>query len=155
MGKNNIELYNSIIMSPRNWIKNFLPNKYEIFEDLRKTYVEGFISKFNKINISRKTYSTYKLFKNDLSYNEKIYILQRIGLLETIIMLSNTFQTGNYIIINKQDEFEINLNFDKFITKAKATIIEVIWNDNKNNNIPMLNNILSSTLPKELDKNFF
>lgn len=146
------DLYNSIIMSPRNWIKNCLPEMNETFERLRKPYVEEFISRFNKKRIIRKSYSTYKLFNNTLSYNEKVYILQRIGLIKTILMISNEFSNGNYIKINEKEG--ICLNFDKFLIKAKATIIELIWNDNKSNDILVLRNIMEK-ISYEMDENFY
>lgn len=146
------DLYNSIIMSPRNWIKNCLPENNEIFERLRETYVEEFISRFNKKRIIKKSYSTYKLFDNTLSYNEKVYILQRIGLIKTILMISNEFCNGNYIKINEKEG--LCLNFNKFLIKAKATIIELIWNDNKSNDIPVLKDIMEK-ISYEMDENFY
>lgn len=148
------DLYNSIIMSPRNWIKNCLPEMNEIFEELREPYVEEFISRFNKKRIIRKSYSTYKLFDNTLSYNEKVYILQRIGLIKTILMISNEFGNGNYININEQEG--LCLNFDKFLIKAKATIIELIWNDNNNNNIiiPILKEIMKK-ISSNINEDFY
>ena len=146
------DLYNSIIMSPRNWIKNCLPEKNEIFEELRKPYVEEFFSRFNKKRIIRKSYSTYKLFDKTLSYNEKVYILQRIGLIKTMLMISNEFGNGNYININEKEE--VCLNLDKFLIKAKATIIELLWNDNKSNDIPFLKEIMKK-ISCEMDENFY
>lgn len=150
--KRKSDLYNSIIMSPRNWIKNCLPNKNEIFEELRKPYVEGFLSRFNQKTIITKSYSTFKLFDSSLSYNDKVYILQRIGLIKTILMISNEFGNGNYVKINEKED--LCLNFDKFLIKVKATIIELIWNDNTNNNIPILKDIMEK-ISYEMDENFY
>lgn len=38
--------------------------------------------------------------------------------------------------------------------KIKAVIIEMLWNDNKNNNLPFLNNILMN-MPKEVNDSFY
>ncbi len=150
--KTKFELYNGIVMSPRNWIKNLLPELYEYSEDLRKIYVEQFKLRFNEIKIEEKSYSTYKIFDKSMSYDEKIYILQRIGLLKTIMLISNKFGNGNYITLNEQEN--ITLSFDKFLIKAKATIIELIWNDSKNNIIPFLKNILDK-LTNKIDTDFY
>ena len=50
-----------------------------MFEEIRKPYVDEFVKKFNKKNITFKSYSSKKLFDNKLSKDEKIYIMQRIG----------------------------------------------------------------------------
>lgn len=143
----NSEIYNGIVMSPRNWIKNFFPDIVDNFEKLRKPYIDEFLSKFEKIQIDQKSYSTYKLFDGSLSYDEKVYILQRIGLLKTIMLITDRIRIGNYISVNQNDK--VLFSFDKFLTKVKATIIELMWNDRKNNNIPFLENILEK-LPKEI-----
>lgn len=147
---NDSRIYNSIIMSPRNWIKNHLPNLENELETVRKRVVDELLVRFKKLKVKRKSYSTYKLFNTSMIYNEKIYILQRIGLLKTIMMISNIIEKGTYISVNG----ELLLSFDKFMMKVKATIIEIIWNDKKCNNIPFLNNILEN-LPKEIPDNFY
>ena len=71
-------------------------------------------------------------------------------------MISNEFGNGNYININEEEG--LYLNFDKFLIKAKATIIELIWNDNNNNNniiiIPVLKDIMEK-ISYEMDENFY
>lgn len=146
------DLCNSIIMSTRKWIKNCLSENNELFEELRRPYVEEFISRFNKNKIIKRTYSTYKLFDKGLSHNEKIYILQRIGLIKTIIMISNVMGKGNYIIIDGKER--VCLNFDRFLIKAKATIIELLWNDNNKNEIPFLKEIMKK-LEDKMDEKFY
>lgn len=150
---NDKETYNSIILSPRRWIKNQLPEELNnLFEETRKIFVEDYIKRFNKIKIVSKSYSTKRLFTVDLSYNEKVYILQRIGLIKTIKLISDICKSNKPIV--KKDSNDFYLDFDIFLTKVKATLIEIIWNDNKNNDIPFLKNALNN-LPKELDTNFF
>lgn len=144
------KVYNSIIMSPRNWIKNYLPDLGNELEILRKPIVDELFKRFERVKVTRKSYSTYKLFNKSMTYNERVYILQRIGLLKTIMMISNIIEKGTYISIDGK----LILSFDKFIMKVKATIIETIWNDKKCNNIPFLNNILEN-LPKEIPDNFY
>lgn len=150
---NNYEMYNGIICSPRRWIKNQLTEEINNgFEKLRKEIVEQIIKKFSEIKIIPKSYSTKRLFNTGLSYNEKVYILQRIGLIKTIKLIYEIFGKENFSI--EKDDTGFYIDFNVFFIKVKATLIEMIWNDNKNNDIPFLREILSE-LPKELDESFF
>ncbi|HIT11994.1 MAG TPA: hypothetical protein IAB58_04310 [Candidatus Pelethosoma merdigallinarum] len=150
--KENFELYNGIILSPRRWIKNFHPQLNEFFEELRKPYVDEFIKRFDKKETTYKSYSSKKIFNNDLSNDEKIYILQRIGLLKTTMFFSKLFNKNNFITIS--EEKNIKVSFDSFLLKVKAALIEMLWNDKKQNNIPFLNLILEN-YPKEICEEFF
>lgn len=150
--KEGTDLYNGIIMSPRRWIKNMHPQLNDMFEEARKTYVNEFIGKFNKKEVNYKSYSSYKLFNNNLSSDEKIYIMQRIGLLKTTMYFSRIFGTGNYILLN--EEKNIIASFDRFLMKVKAELIELLWNDKSQNNLPFLDKILDN-YPKEIRSEFF
>lgn len=149
---NNYDIYNQIILSPRRWIKNQFPQYNDWFESIRKVYIDEFIKRFNKIKIIQKSYSTNKLFNKNLSDDEKVYILYRIGLLKTIKLISEIFGTGNFVGEKFNNNFY--LDFDIFLIKVKATLIQMLWNDSQQNNLPFLNKILNN-LPKELDDNFF
>ena len=150
---NNFEIYNGIIVSPRKWIKNQLSKELnDSIEELRNYFIEEFIERFRKIKIVPKSYSTKKLFSIDLSYNEKVYILQRIGLIKTIKLIDDILGNDKFAI--KTDDNDICLDFNVFFIKIKATLIEMIWNDSKSNNIPFLEEMLNN-LPSELDTQFF
>ena len=150
--KENFDLYNGIILSPRRWIKNLYPHLNDTFEEMRKHYIKKFVKRFNQKAIKCKSYSTTRLFNNDLSNNEKIYIMSRIGLLKTTMFFSNIFGDSNFMIINDN----IKIDFYNFLLKAKATIIDLLWNDRKNNenSLPFLNKVLNN-YPKEICSNFF
>ena len=150
--KENYDLYNGIILSPRRWIKNFHPQLNDMFEEIRKPYVDEFVKKFNKKIITFKSYSSKKLFDNKLSKDEKIYIMQRIGLLKTTMYFSKIFGNGNFITIN--GESNIKVSFDNFLIKVKAELIELLWNDKCQNNIPFLDKIIED-YPKEISEEFF
>lgn len=150
--KENFDFYNGIILSPRRWIKNFYPQLNDIFEEIRIPYINEFVNRFNELEITYKSYSTKKLFDNNLSNDEKTYILQRIGLLKTTMFLSKVFGNKNFIYINEQEN--IKIDFNNFLLKVKATLIEILWNDKSNNNIPFLNQILEN-YPKEICNSFF
>jgi len=150
--KENFDLYNGIVLSPRRWIKNFHPQLNNIFEELRKPCIEEFINRLKSKEITQKTYSTKKLFDNNLSNDEKTYILQRIGLLKTTMLISETFKNNYFADINKQEN--VKVDFDSFILKVKATLIEILWNDRIKNNIPFLNKVLEN-YPREICEEFF
>lgn len=149
------DLFGGIVLSPRKWIKNSYPQFSPFFEDIRETYVNYFIKRFDSINMSYKSYSTHRLFqKSNITSNEKTYILQRLGLLKTIIMISNTFGNGNFISNSEDNKFKIS--FDNYLLKVKATIIEMIWNDYKQNKekLPILSKIVDN-YPKDICSDFF
>lgn len=151
---NKSEIYNGIILSARRWIKNQFPeNISDSFEILRTEYVEEFIDRIKEITVISKPYSANKLFiDKSLTDNDKIYILQRIGLIKTIDLISSIFKETKNKVKKNEDGFFINS--DIFFIKVKATIIEIIWNDSMNDKLEFLNNILNN-LPSEIDSNFF
>lgn len=100
-----------------------------------------------------KSYVSNNLFDNSLSKNEKIYIMQRIGLLKTTMYFSKIFGNGNFITI-KNEEKNIKISFDVFLTKVKAELIELLWNDNCQNSIPFLEKIIEN-YPNEIPNVFF
>ena len=153
--KEKFELFSGIVLSPRRWIKNCYPQFFDYFEEIRKPYVDEFIKRFNNINIKYKIYSTHRLFhESKITNNEKTYVLQRIGLLKTIYLISNTFGNGNFIGNIKDEGFSIN--FDNYLLKIKSTIIEMIWNDYNQNKVKLsfLKGILDN-YPKEINDEFF
>lgn len=150
---NEHEIYNGIILSPRRWIKNNLPKEVNnLFEEKRDEIVNHFINELKDKTIIPRSYCTKALLDKNLSYNEKIYILQRIGKIKTIDFIANTLKTDKCKI--EKDENGFYLNYNYFMIKVKAALIETIWNDNKCNKIPFLKEILNN-IPEELDEDFF
>lgn len=150
--KDDFDLYNGIVLSPRRWIKNFYPQLNDMFEEIRKPYVDEFVRRFSEINVTFKSYSSNKLFDNSLSKDEKIYIMQRMGLLKTTMYFSKIF--GNENFINTNEAKNIKISFDAFLIKVKAELIELLWNDNCQNNIPFLKKIIEN-YPCEIINAFF
>jgi hypothetical protein len=138
--KSNLKsLYNSIIMSSRKWIINLMPKKFsDIVETSRKCYIDEYKKRISNIYISQRSYSTYKLFNNKLSENEKSYILQRIGLLKTTIFISKIIGKDNIISSDIKNDKHIIFDSNRFVNKIKASIIEMIWNDKKGNKLKFL-----------------
>lgn len=150
--KDDFDLYNGIVLSPRRWIKNFYPQLNDMFEEIRKPYVDEFVRRFSEKNVIFKSYSSNRLFDNSLSKDEKIYIMQRIGLLKTTMYFSKIF--GNENFINTNEAKNIKISFDAFLIKVKAELIELLWNDNCQNNIPFLKKIIEN-YPGEITNAFF
>lgn len=142
------ELYNGMVLSPRNWIKNMFPNLEIEFEEVRKPFIDMFLKKFKTVNIKKNIYSSYKLLDRNLDDNSKIYILQRIGLLKTVMFISDMFFDKTYIASNET----IEINFNKLLRKSKATIIEILGKEREK--VPVLKKIIDSN-PYELNESFF
>lgn len=135
--KDNLDLFNGIVLSPRNWVKNMFPELEYEYNSVRRYYVDYFRSSFSRINIECKTYSSYKLLNSDIDDSSKIYILQRIGLLKVVMFISEMF--FNSFNIKTTNGFDVS--FDKFIRKSKATLIVMLGADKEK--IPILKQILS------------
>lgn len=146
------DFYNGMILSARNWIKNYIPLIYEKTEKERENVVEKFMDIFNNIHITQKSYATFKLFKNDLNKNEKIYIMQRIGLLKTIFLLSNLFP----IRIDDISSENSDLNISRFLIKIKSSLIELLWKDRNQifDKCPLICKIIGN-YPKTISDDFF
>ena len=94
-----------------------------------KDIIDKNLEYINKVNIKRKSYSSFKLFSNsEINNNDKLYILQRYGLIKNGLFVEKILKENIWFDIG-------NLHFDSkvFMTKLKAIIIEMIWNDQKNN----------------------
>lgn len=78
--------------------------------------------------------------------------MQRIGLLKTTMYFFELFGNGNFITINEGKN--IKVSFDSFLIKVKAELIELLWNDKCNNDIPFLDKIIDN-YPKEINSEFF
>lgn len=149
----NFDLCNGIVLSPRRWIKNFCPKQNDMYERIRIPYVDNLVNKFSDSKIVYNSYSTKRLFNDSLSDNEKIYIMQRIGLLKTTMYFANIFGKG----CKATDCYNNDIvNFDRFILKVKASLIEMLWNDKCNNNerVPFLKKVLDD-YPKQIPEIFF
>lgn len=146
--------FNGIVLSPRKWIKNSFPQYNAYFEQMRKKYVDYYVSKFKKIEMKfeEKSYSSYKLLNNSLTADEKVYIIYRLGILKSVKFISDFFEEIAYSLVNIEEQQIID--FQRFILKIKATIIEMLWNDKNQNEIPFLNNALNN-LKSKIDSKFF
>ena len=124
----NFELFNGCFNTPYRWIEheilNFIPN---IWEGLLERS-EELIKKVNSSKCKYKIYSTYKMFsKGFRSNHEKLYILQRYGLIKSVLYIDKIF-CDNYKNLDK-------LRYFDFIRKVKAVVLEMIWNDSRKCNL--------------------
>lgn len=145
------ELIDGIVATPLRWIEILMPDIYDIIKEKLKDISNMYVERISKTNINRKSYSTYKLFsKSKINKEEKLYILQRYGLVKTILFIDN--------IIKEKISFDIGIfhfDFQRFIAKAKAIIIEMFWNDKKSNSsINLLEEVFKQN-EKNIDKKFY
>lgn len=125
--KENFELYDGLVATPSRWLEILMPDIYSVVLEQTKELSKHIIDKISKAKINKKSYSSYKLFKRvNINNNEKIYILHRYGLIKTTMFIDNIIKDNISFDIG-----ELHFDFKTFITKAKAIIIEMIWNDKK------------------------
>lgn len=145
----NQDLLNGIVRTPEKWMEYLLPELYPIILKELEPISKQITEQITKLKIEKKSYSTYKLFsKSPLSLDDKYYILQRLGLLQTLRLIDSLFCQLSTVYIG-----ELIFDFEIFITKCKAVVLEMIWNDkNQNKNISILNEVFSknkTTIPDE------
>lgn len=147
--KEYFELLDGMVATPFRWIEILLPGLLEKAEKILEDLINKYLNNIDKFKLEKKPYASSKLFNNtNINDNEKVYILQRYGLVKTTLLLNKLIKES--IVFNIGD---LEINSKHFFTKIKAIIIELFWNDNKKhlsilNNIFELNNI-------EIDKNFY
>lgn len=139
--KENFELYDGLVATPSRWLEILMPDIYvKILEEM-KELSKCFINKITESKINKKSYSSYKLFKKgNINNNEKLYILHRYGLIKTTMFIDNIIKDNISFNIGK-----LHFDFKKFIMKAKAIIIEMIWNDKK---VSISNSIIDKIFEK-------
>ncbi|MCI9110686.1 MAG: hypothetical protein HFH47_02595 [Bacilli bacterium] len=147
--KERFELIDGIVASPIRWVEILMPEIYEEFIANQNNLTKMHWDKINVLNINKKSYSSYKLFKNSkITSNEKIYILQRLGLVNNTLLIND--------ILNEKITFNIGpfeFNSENFFIKTKAIIIEIFWNDKRENNSVLRK--LFSLNEKTIDKQFY
>lgn len=144
------ELLDGEIATPQRWLEILIPGTYEIIRESLEKYILKVSKDIENMNIQKKEYSVFKLFENSkISDDEKLYIIQRIGLLKNVLFVEYIFKANNLLI----DIEELDFGFLRFITKCKAVIIEMFWNDKKSNkNLNILSEIFeknSKQIPSE------
>ncbi len=147
------DLLNGIVSTPNAWLNHFIPDIYNALITQIKTLAKGYANKISQLNILKKSYSSKKLFnKSSLSTDDKLYILQRYGLISMINFLDCLFNENIYITIGDND-----LIFDSklFFAKCKAIVLEMLWNDKKQNkSITIINEVFLKN-DKLIPKKFF
>ena len=139
--KENFELYDGLVATPSRWLEILMPDIYvKILEEM-KALSKCFINKITESKINKRSYSSYKLFKKgNITNNEKLYILHRYGLIKTTMFIDNIIKDNISFNIGK-----LHFDFKNFIMKAKAIIIEMIWNDKK---VSISNSIIDKIFEK-------
>lgn len=132
--KEKFELYDSLIATPYRWLQILIPDILNKVLEMMEELTHKYIAKLSKMNIDKKSYSTYRLFKKKkITDSEKVYILERYGLVKTTMFIDE--------ILEDKISFDVGkLHFDStiFMRKIKAIIMEMMWNDkqtDENNSI--------------------
>ena len=136
----NFNLLDGTVSTPNVWMEKLMPEIYDQMIELLKDLSKKYINQISNSEIKKRSYSTFKLFaRTKIDAENKLYILQRYGLVKTMMFIND--------LIN--EEIKINIHeavFDSklFIIKCKATLLELFWNDKKSNpNLSVLNEIFS------------
>ena len=149
--KEKFELYDGLVATPSRWLEILMPEIYGVVLEQMKKLSKQFVDKISKAKINKKSYSSYKLFKKgNINNNEKLYILYRYGLIKTTMFIDDIIKDNISFNIG-----ELYFDFKTFITKAKAIIIEMIWNDKK---VSKSNSIIDKILKKnerDINDNFY
>ena len=128
------ELIDGCAATPLRWVELQSGDSYSKFKEIIDLGIQEQIIKLSKNDFSRKSYCSAELFvSNDLPINEKCYILQRYGLIKSTLFINEIFEDSTICKVG------INLlDINKFLIKATATVIELIWYDIKHTNISIL-----------------
>lgn len=125
-------LLEGIVSTPNAWMELLMPDIYPLLIETLSNITKKYVSTISELKIDSKSYSSNKLFCNsNLGIDDKLYILQRYGLIKTIHYIDSLFYENISIPF---DCNSLNLDFKAFLTKCKATILEIFWNDKKQNN---------------------
>lgn len=123
------KLLECVISTPNAWMERLMPDLYETMLEMLKEQTKIHINRVSNCSIDKKSYSSYKLFsKATLSSDDKLYILQRYGLVQLIKFVDALFDENVSFSCN-------NLKFEseRFIVKCKASLLEMFYTDSKNN----------------------
>lgn len=143
---NNYDKYCHVILSPVNWIKNLNLKECKKLEPLRSMLIYQFVKLLNQYKFSYRSYSLRRLFNNILSKRDKIYIMQRIGLIKTVMLFSDIFASG----LQYSDDV---INSSEFLLKVKSSVICELG-DIDSKKIPFLQKVFKN-LPKEIPDEFY
>ena len=140
---------NAIIKTPLSWTKRFLGDYTEEIYNKIDELSDQNVKEIEKYNLKSYSYSSYKLFKNNITNDEKIYIIQRYGLVKSIIWFERIFKEKMKIEVG-----ELKFDFEKFFTKIKSIVIETIGNDRNNCDYEIINKLISIN-NDSIDNDFF
>lgn len=140
---------NNIVNTPLTWTKRFLGEHYEDLFNTLDSLSDEYVKRLEKFSFNIYSYPSCKLFNDTISVDEKIYIMQRYGLVKTIMWLQNVFQEKISLEIG-----DIEFDFERFLLKITAVVIEIIGNDRNNCDYSIIKE-LQRINSKTIDDNFF
>ncbi len=146
------KLLECVIATPNAWIDKLMPNEYGTMIQLMQEPMKMHIDRINNFTIEKKQYSSYKLFsKSIISNDDKLYILQRYGIIQIVLFIDSIFKEDISLHFR-----QVNIESKKFITKCKAILICMFYEDKiKNKSIKVLDEIFElnkKSIPNEFYK---
>lgn len=143
------ELLDGIVATPFRWIEILLPGLFEEIHKILVDLINKYLNNIDEFKLEKKPYASSKLFSDvNINNNEKIYILQRYGLVKNIILLDRLIEENIAFDIG-----DMEINSKHFFIKIKAITIELFWNDNKRH-LSILDKIFKLN-NNEIDKKFY
>ena len=123
------KLLECVIATPNAWVNRLIPNEYKTMIQLMQKPMKIHMERITNFKVEKKQYSSYKLFsKSRISKDDKLYILQRYGIIQILLFIDTIFKED--ISLHFQ---QVHIESKKFITKCKAILICMLYEDNKNN----------------------
>lgn len=146
------EFLDGVVSTLRGWIERLMPDISEVTDRLLNEYLEQRRFKMKSIKFVKKSYSTYKIFcKSNLEDSDKVYILYRYGLIKSLLFIDDFFHESLTINLEKKVLFDMK----KFIRKARAIVIEMLWDDLKKTHLNVLKEAFDLNNEVIKDKSFF
>lgn len=145
------KLLECVISTPNAWMDDIMPDLYVAMLEMMKKQMKLHIVQISGFQILKKSYSSYRLFSNsEISNDNKLYILQRYGLVQIVKFMDSLFGANISFRINK-----LIITSRTFMAKCKALLIEIFYNDFKNNNsITILKDVFSQN-KKDIPDEFY
>ncbi len=149
--KEKANLLECVISTPNAWMDDIMPDLYVTMLDMVKQQMKLHIAQISNTQTLKRSYSSYKLFCNSAINNDnKLYILRRYGLVQIVKFVDSLFNEEISFYINK-----LIITSRMFMAKCKALLIEMFYNDSKNNNsITILEDIFSKN-KKDIPNEFY
>lgn len=136
VNKENFDFFNSITLTPQKWIDAFFTLYIDQLDEMINPILDKYAKKIQNYKFYIQDNSSLFLFNSaNINEYERIYILKRYGIIKNAFVFNKIFNESLELKF-----LNYSLDFQKYIIKTNAIIIEMIWYDLKNN-IDKISNI--------------